>query len=510
MEIARLSGMSDPNDEKESNPDPISQAALEHFGIAYLFPYQRLVVAAVLDACCPECEGATVRQVVLLPTGAGKSLCFQLPSLLCPGPTLIVYPLLGLMSDQERRMKEREVRCAVLRGGMTKEERLESFRAISDGSARMIITNPETLCMPGILEFLKTAGIFHFVIDEAHCVAEWGDSFRPAYLELGRLIQELKPRITTAFTATASPPVLERVAHCLFGNEPYGLISGNPDRPNIRYEVLRSLSLKQSLRASIARYRKPTIVFASSRPGVQILAEDLKRNFPDTEIRFYHAGLEREEKKQVEAWFMNSGSGILCATCAYGMGMDKSNIRTVIHYSLPSSVEAYLQEAGRAGRDGKPSTAILLALALRGDRMTTEAPSGGDVGEMRKKIFREYAHQNEKCRRSILLKALGSGDEPCSGCDVCDKTAAEQPDGHREILDAIRENPRRFSVEKAVSFLHGKRGIVKAAGFGSLEKWHKDEIEEALLGEITLGYVDQRKKSPWKGALKSAGKSNVI
>ncbi len=494
--------------ENESASDPVSVAALERFGIPYLFPYQRLVIAAVLDAASAEYEGDTIRQMVILPTGAGKSLCFQLPSLLCPGPTLIVYPLLGLMADQERRMKEQNIACSVLRGGMSDAERTDALDGIRNGGTRMIITNPETLLVPCIQAFLIDAGIFHFVIDEAHCVAEWGDSFRPAYLELGAVISALKPRIITAFTATASPPVLERVTQCLFEKEPYNLISGNPDRPNIYYEVQRSASLKHALRDVFARKDKPMIVFASSRPGVQMLAEDLKRNFPESDVRFYHAGLEREEKKIIEAWFMASADGILCATCAYGMGMDKPNIRTVVHYSLPASVEAYLQEAGRAGRDGQASTAILLALPAGREREVQMQEHS--IGEMRKRIFRGYALQDEKCRRSLLLEALGSAGLPCAGCDVCDSSVCGDPSGHREFLDTAHWHPRRFTPEKALKFLHGKQGLIMAPGFGSLASWRQDEIEEGLKNEILLGYVRQRKKAPWKNSLEPSVKKTSI
>ena len=233
---------------KENAPvfgdDIVSRVAASAFGIRYLYPMQRLVIANILDAAGTAADGespAFARQIVLLPTGAGKSFCFLVPALLLDGPTLVVYPLLSLMADQKRKLDAAGIPCAVLAGGQGREAREREMRRIEDGTARVIITNPETLRGEQVLARLASLGIAHVAVDEAHCVGDWGDSFRPAYLELGRVIDRLRPRVATAFTATASGPVLDRIQEVLFGGEAY-VVRGDADRPNIRYSVTNCLN----------------------------------------------------------------------------------------------------------------------------------------------------------------------------------------------------------------------------------------------------------------------------
>jgi len=253
---------------EDPSSDPVTELASRRFGVEYLFPLQRLVIANVLDAAERD---ERLRQIALLPTGFGKSLCFQLPALLLPGPTIAVYPLLALIEDQRRRLAAAGVACAVFRGGMPEGERTEAEAALASGRAKLVLTNPE--CLRGrLLSFLSGLGPSHVAIDEAHCVSEWGETFRPAYLELGRAIEALSPRAVTAFTATASPPVLESVSRILFGGEPATLVDTDADRPNIHYSVARCLSRERAVESLVARLERPAIVFASSREGVQILA----------------------------------------------------------------------------------------------------------------------------------------------------------------------------------------------------------------------------------------------
>jgi ATP-dependent DNA helicase RecQ len=492
----------------ETIEDPVSSLAKERFGLDYLYPHQRLVAANVLDSSAPGAE--PLRQIVLLPTGFGKSLCFQLPSLLLSRPTVVAYPLLALMEDQKRRLRSLGIACALFRGGMSPEERKAAELSVERGEAKIIISNPECLAAPRLLDFLKEAAPSHLAIDEAHCVSEWGRSFRPSYLEMGRIAEALAPPALSAFTATASPTVFEAVARILFGGSSYRVVEGYPDRPNISYAVVRTLSREHSLARLVREMPRPLLVFCSSREGAQILARLLRERLREDEIFFYHAGLERHEKKTVEEWFFASESGILVATCAYGLGIDKKNIRGVIHYEAPASIEAYLQEAGRGGRDGLPSRAVLLADDREEGRLALEED------ELRKSRFRAflgYASSVEGCRRDRLLDLLGTqreGRPPCSGCDRCEKGAVGGGlrEGEAEIAAFARANARRYTPEAALALLKGAEDGTgeppRCALWGSMSSWEAKDASRAMAEALNLGIVRSGDKWPWRGLLAPA------
>lgn len=501
--------------------DPVAEYALAHFGIAYLYPYQRLVIANVLDSL-DAADGETERQVVILPTGAGKSLCFQLPAALCPGPTLIMFPLLGLIADQRRRLEAAGIAAVVIKGGMTAAEKDGAFSLIRSGTSRLILANPEIAAVPEILGRLAQAGIHHFVVDEAHCVAEWGDSFRPAYLCLGEVIRAINPRVVTAFTATASQPILARVTQVLFGDAQYRLISGMPDRPTIRYEVRPTLCMIRDVRSVLATLPRPALVFVRSRAGTELLAETLRARLPCVDSRFYHAGLDKSERAELEAWFMASTDGVLCATCAYGMGMDKPDIRTVIHYGPPVSIEAYMQESGRAGRDGKPAFAVLLhevreIHGISSGRMgdgTAVAPkrpaadesqlAGDEMAKRRAEMMRSYATSTIGCRRTFLLSALGHPDATsvaCHSCDRCDGTSIETADGVLEIQALAKHHPRRFVSRQASAFAVGDSGDSGATLCDSMHGWRAEEAHEAMENAISAGLIRRLRRGPWQQRL---------
>lgn len=483
--------------------DPVSVYAKEHFGINYLYPYQRLVIANVLDSI----NGNDILdQLVILPTGAGKSLCFQLPAGLCPGLSIIVFPLLGLMADQARRLESCGIKMVMLKGGLSKSEKRTAYDSISSGITKIVITNPETLKNPELKQLLSKTAVSHFVIDEAHCVAEWGDTFRPAYLDLGKIIEDIKPKMLTAFTATASPPILSRIARVIFGEKSYKLIAGIPDRPNIHYSVQKTLSLKHCIKECVLNAQKPAIVFVQSRSGAEILAEEIILAIPGIDCRFYHAGLEKAERENIENWFMASKIGVLCATCAYGMGMDKADIRTVIHYGQPASVEAYLQEAGRAGRDGSSSKAILIHKISNKPKLDKEASASTEesMTVARKNTMFIYASVNKGCRRDFLLKALGYTEADslvCSGCDVCDRNADSSIALMKEIQYMVKKNPRRFNTrDLSFYFKYSYTAILKQE-YDFSENWDYAEIEEAINTLIDTAHLYVHSSFIWKGRL---------
>lgn len=395
--------------------DPAGIAAFENFGIKYLYPWQRLVIANIMDAASGENQEVLGKQIVLLPTGAGKSLCFQIPALLLQGPTLVIYPLLALMNDQYRRMIEGGMKCVIFRGGQSEEERESNFKEIENG-AKIIIANPEVLSNQKLLERLSECNICHVAIDEAHCVSEWGDSFRPLYLELGNVLKKLAVPVVTAFTATASPEVLSRIAEVLFEGEAH-IVRSESDRPNIHYYV-KKVSAKKTAALILAKIeQRPMIIFCGSRSRTEDMAQELNTAYGEGTAKFYHAGLEREEKNEVEEWFFKQKNAVLCATCAYGMGVDKKDIHTVVHLDPPLTAEAYIQEAGRGGRDGSVANAILL-WSQEDSLRFAQFPSNS-----RNAALRHFALDNS-CRRQILLDSLGAEEAVCSGCDICDAASA--------------------------------------------------------------------------------------
>ena len=515
------------DDSNQELSDPLSGAVKSLFGLSYLFPYQRLVMTNILEAAqaagirvnWPAREGEEIppeiggeaadseaetdrecsgRQIVILPTGAGKSLCFQLPAMLIEGLTLVIYPILSLMADQERRLRERGFSPVIIRGGQSKEERDEIWQNLKSGQGKFIIANPEVLLTAQVKEKLEEIKVVHVVIDEAHCVSEWGESFRPSYLEIGSIINSLNPPLVTAFTATASAPVLEKIRKYVFGELEARQIVGNPDRPNISYSGKGCVSRNLAVRDMLIENARPAIVFCSSRPGTEKLARYLRNEFAalefgwSEEVRFYHAGLSREEKSDTEKWFINNAEAVLCATCAYGMGVDKADVRTVIHRDCPPSVEAYLQESGRAGRDGEQSTAILL-WGPEDEASLARAKTEADRGRI--SALLRYARDTEHCRRHSLLDLLNydcGGEVPeklC--CDVCEKKANARLREEATVVDFFRRNKRRFTADEAASVLADSETI----------RWTEEDAVEAINHLIKTGKLKKIKRFPWKGKI---------
>lgn len=500
--------------------DPVSRAAARTFGIRYLYPMQRLVIANILDAAAEMADAAGTadaagaagtadphpfaRQIVLLPTGAGKSFCFLVPALLLDGPTLIIYPLLSLMADQKRRLDEAGIACVVLAGGQERGQREKAFRSLEAGKVRIVLANPEVLLQEPVLSRLASCRIAHVVVDEAHCVGDWGDSFRPAYLRLGAVLQRLAPRVATAFTATASDAVVSRIQEVLFGGEAF-LVRGNVDRPNIRYAVMRCLHKKKAALRLAVSCQRPLIIFCGTRYKAEDMAREIAALLGPGTVRFYHAGMEREEKRAVESFFFASSDGILCATCAYGMGVDKPDVRTVVHLESPLTVEAYVQESGRAGRDGKPADAILLWSPADRRKFASFAVTGREHWMLR------YA-EAVSCRRQILLRALGSegpegpdsdasGPEAaaCSSCDVCDRGGGPAPaayDGKR-ALDFILRHRKLYDWDSLSAELIRQFNRADLPLF-QLNVWEHSDIAcimEALQDEGLI----RRCSFPWRG-----------
>ena len=340
---------------------------------------------------------------------------------------------------------------------------------------------------------LRKCKISHLVVDEAHVLPAWGKSFRPAYLEFARVAREIKPRIVSAFTATATKEIVAEITNRLFSAGGPHIVRGVPDRPNIHYSVNRVYSIRHSINALARRAPRPMLVFCRSRAGAELTSRTLRMDTHDRETRFYHAGLDPEEKSRIESWFFDSSSAILASTCAYGMGVDKSNIRTVVHVDVPESVESYLQETGRAGRDGDPSRAIALVppdiRPLR--RSTSEDSLTDDRGGVPDKndTMLGYLLNNKKCRREYLLSVLDTTIDGCTGCDVCDGTSRRTPDLDPALRRFFRRNAHRYNRQTLVPALSGSLTRLRSGGGGrhgdtpaggQCHDWSTEELEELV------------------------------
>ncbi|MGP1439008.1 MAG: RecQ family ATP-dependent DNA helicase [Treponema sp.] len=424
--------------------DEIKEKCEKVFGIKTIFPYQLLVISNILDieasyennkiSFNEEADSYLGKQIVLFPTGAGKSLCFQLPSLFLQKPTLVIYPLLALMRDQYNKIST-ILNTVIFIGGQTKLEREKAYEDLK--TAHIIIANPEVLANKEVLEKIKMRGISHLAIDEAHCVSEWGESFRSQYLSIGYVIKELKPHIVSAFTATASSTVLEKMKKIIFEGEAH-IIMSSLDRPNIFFSVRHCIVKEPALLEEVEKNAKPLVVFCSSRKKTETISRLIQNTFPFLEVKFYHAGLEKKEKEEVERWFNESKNSVLVATCAWGMGVDKKDVRSVIHFDAPTTIEAYIQEAGRGGRDRQASTALL----LWSDEDKKRFSLLSDEGKLRANIITLFA-ESGVCRREVLLKALSLScqDETlpiCQNCDICKREARGYPKEIDSILSYIK------------------------------------------------------------------------
>lgn len=489
-------------EENQLYENPVEKTALENFGIKYLFPWQRLVISNILEAyeyskiyselsenekiqfnkenSDSFCKG---RQIVLLPTGAGKSLCFQIPAFLLDGPTLIIYPLIALMADQQRRMEEGNLKSVIFRGGQTEKERSENFEKIRNG-AKIILANPEVLENETLVNQLEKAGIKHIAIDEAHTVSEWGKTFRPSYLNLGNVIKKLNPPVITAFTATASPEVLSSVSEILFGGESH-IVRSESDRQNIHYFVRYCSSKKKEVLKLISTQAHPLIVFCGTRDLAEDMCAEINLFFGRGTAKFYHAGLEKNEKEIVEKWFFESETGVLTATCAYGMGIDKKNIKTIVHLAVSSSIEAYVQEAGRGGRDGSVANAFLL-WSLEDNLKHSLFERNSREGAM----FR-FAETND-CRRQVMLDALGGEQAVCSGCDLCNE---------RQKLKEIKNLP--VKLQKKQMKIHKKQLPVPdwQIALQLVKKYPnyytREALEEDLFKYFSKNSIKENGKNMW-------------
>ncbi|MDB5664643.1 DNA helicase RecQ [Cypionkella sp.] len=421
------------------------------FGFPGFRPGQEEIVDAVM---------AGRNTLAIMPTGGGKSLCFQLPALCRDGVTVVISPLIALMRDQVRSLKEAGVEAGALTSGNTEEQTEEVFAALDAGRLKLLYMAPERLASSATLPLLRRINCTMIAVDEAHCVSQWGHDFRPDYLRIGELRKALNVPLA-AFTATADEETRAEIVTRLFdGKAPDSFLRGF-DRPNIHLAfAVKDSPRDQILRFAGARRGQSGIVYCATRAKTETLAQALKAEAHSA--CFYHGGMDAEERRRVEIRFQQEDGLIVVATVAFGMGIDKPDIRWVAHADLPKSIEGYYQEIGRAGRDSAPAETMTLYgpedIRLRRTQIDEGAAppdrKAADHGRLNALLGLAEAMA---CRRQVLLGYFGEASEPCGNCDLCQRPAQlfDATDAVRKALSAMLRTGEWFGAGHLIDILTG-------------------------------------------------------
>ncbi len=459
--------------------------------------------------------------LVLQPTGGGKSVCYQIPALLMDGVTLVVSPLIALMQDQVAALTQLGVDAAFLNSSLSGEEQSEVYRRLASGEIKLLYVAPERLMQTQTIQRLQAANVVLIAIDEAHCVSQWGHDFRADYLSLGDLAGHFPGVPRMALTATATSDVREEIIEQLRLVNPQRYVAGF-DRPNIRYQVQSKLDAKRQLLAFLADYRGDAgIVYCISRKKTESTAEWLTKEgylaLP------YHAGLDAATRARNQHKFLSEDGIIIVATIAFGMGIDKPDVRFIAHLDLPKSMESYYQETGRAGRDGEPSVAWMV-YGLQDVVRLRQMVDGSEAGEARKRSDRAKLDallgwcEVTDCRRRSLLEYFGDElEEDCGNCDVC-LSPPEVFDGTevaRKILSAVYRTGQRFGAVHVIDVLMGKdtdkvrqHGHDELGVFGIGAELEQQQWRSVLRQLIVLGMLTV--DSAGYGALQLSEKSRPL
>ena len=469
----------------------------QYFGYTSFRPGQHEVIQTLLDG--RDC-------LAIMPTGAGKSICFQLPALMMPGVTLVISPLISLMKDQVDSLVNQEIPATYINSQCTFEEAKARFAAIRAGRVKLVYISPERLENEFFTSFMQSLPISMFIIDEAHCVSQWGHDFRPSYCAIKDWIAALPRRpVVGAFTATATEKVKEDMM-TLLGLEKERIFIGGFDRPNLYFRVVRTNRKLDFALAYVQQHQEDSgIIYAATRKEVGRVYEELTRR--GIRAGRYHAGLSDDVRRTMQDAFTYDRLQVIVATNAFGMGIDKSNVRYVIHYQMPKNIESYYQEAGRAGRDGAPGECILLF--SRQDIMIQKFLIEQSVHDPQQQAveFRllnamvRYCEGNH-CLRHYILTYFGEHPswQRCEKCGNCDQETVEEDmtEQVRSICLCVDELKGRFGMTMVCDILKGSQnakvrryGFENNSAFGMLGDFTLSEVRDMVRQCIDDGYLDQ-------------------
>ena len=471
------------------------------FGYDSFRPGQEAVINAIL-------EGRDI--LAVMPTGAGKSLCYQVPAMLLSGITLVISPLISLMQDQVKALNEAGVDAAFINSSLSEKELNDTFKNAYKGHYKIIYVAPERLMSEGFISFAKSVEISMVTVDEAHCISQWGQDFRPSYMDIAEFINILDKRpIISAFTATATQNVREDIICSLGLSDPYFLVTGF-DRENLFFQVDKPQNKERFILDFIERHRGESgIIYCATRKNVDSLYTLLRKQH--ISVGKYHAGMSNEERKQMQNDFVFDYTSIVIATNAFGMGIDKSNVRFVIHYNMPSSMENYYQEAGRAGRDGLNSECILLFSPqdIIINRFLLEHKDFCDIDPIdamtirerdikRLQIMEGYCYTTE-CLRNYILKYFDEDPKkPCDDCGNCLRQfeTLDMTDEAKKIINCIYESRGRYGKNIIMDTVLGEKtarlteiGATEYKSYGVLESSNKNLLRRLIEELLLEGYI---------------------
>lgn len=474
----------------------------KYFGYDYFREGQETLINAILNG----------RDVLgIMPTGAGKSLCYQIPALLLPGITLVISPLISLMKDQVQSLNQAGIHAAFINSSLTENQISKALQFAAQGRYKIIYVAPERLETYEFLEFAQQAEISMLTVDEAHCISQWGQDFRPSYLKIVQFLKRLEKRpIVSAFTATATENVREDIS-CVLGLEQPKLLVTGFDRKNLYFAVEAPKKKISYVINYIAEHnRESGIIYCSTRKNVDTLYE--KIHAAGIAVTKYHAGLSSEERKSNQEDFVYDRCPVMVATNAFGMGIDKSNVRYVIHYNMPQSLENYYQEAGRAGRDGEPAECILLYafqdVAINQFLLDSKEQNPEftreelaiikERDEERLRIMNYYCI-TANCLRKYILNYFGEqGEGACKNCSNCQKEFIDTDvtEAARKIILCIKELRGKYGINVVAGTLAGDNraklreyGVTSHHSYGSLREMDEQRIKRIINQMLAEGYL---------------------